>query len=280
MHCAQGDHGPQGSHACCVIYRTKKRRRRAGSRQVSDDMACALEGNARWSGAREGIVSTSFTMSAALRRIGGDRAVAALQRLAAEVTVLPACHDQVASTEAAKESFGISEASPRWNGAWYSSNRQGWRMGTGNWAACRHASSASGEPARPPGAEESPDQEVPRSGDPSSVPVSGVLRHLPSSWLPYAQLSRLDKPIGTWLLAWPCFWSIALAAPPGSLPDARVMALFGAGAVLLRGAGCTVNDMWDRDLDRQVERTRHRPLAAGTLSLGQATGAVDWDLCS
>lgn len=57
---------------------------------------------------------------------------------------------------------------------------------------------------------------------------------------------------GTWLLAWPCFWSIALAAPPGALPDLRTLALFGTGAVLLRGAGCTVNDLWDRDLDKQV----------------------------
>lgn len=96
---------------------------------------------------------------------------------------------------------------------------------------------------------------------------------LPASWRPYAQLSRLDKPIGTWLLAWPCFWSIALAAPPGALPDARLIALFGAGAVLLRGAGCTVNDLWDRELDAKVERTRHRPLAAGTLTPLQATGA-------
>eukprot|EP00887_Chlorella_sp_A99_P002648 scaffold6.g2648.t1 len=83
---------------------------------------------------------------------------------------------------------------------------------------------------------------------------------------------RLDNPIGTWLLAWPCFWSIALAAPPGALPDARLLALFGAGALLLRGAGCTVNDLWDRNLDRQVERTRWRPLAAGLITPAAAVG--------
>jgi 4-hydroxybenzoate polyprenyltransferase len=78
---------------------------------------------------------------------------------------------------------------------------------------------------------------------------------------------------GTWLLAWPCFCSIALAAQPGALPDATLLALFGAGAVLLRGAGCTINDLWDRDLDRRVARTAARPLAAGTLQPRQALGA-------
>ena len=78
---------------------------------------------------------------------------------------------------------------------------------------------------------------------------------------------------GTWLLAWPCFWSIALAAPAGELPDLRLLALFGTGAVLLRGAGCTVNDLWDADLDRRVQRTASRPLAAGTLQSRHALGA-------
>ena len=77
---------------------------------------------------------------------------------------------------------------------------------------------------------------------------------------------------GTWLLLWPCFWSIALAAPSGSLPDPVLLALFGTGSILLRGAGCTVNDLWDRDLDNQVERTKSRPLASGTLSVPQGIG--------
>lgn len=63
-------------------------------------------------------------------------------------------------------------------------------------------------------------------------------------------------PAGTWLLYLPCTWSIALAAAPGCLPDWRMLSLFGAGAVLMRGAGCTINDMWDRDYDRQVETLR------------------------
>jgi len=95
---------------------------------------------------------------------------------------------------------------------------------------------------------------------------------LPASWIPYAHLSRLEKPIGTWLLAWPCFWSIGLAAPAGSLPDIYMITLFGAGSVLLRGAGCTVNDLWDRDLDGKVERTRGRPLPSGAVSPMQAVG--------
>lgn len=60
---------------------------------------------------------------------------------------------------------------------------------------------------------------------------------------------------GTWLLYLPCTWSIALAAEPGCLPDLSLLALFGTGAVLMRGAGCTINDMWDKDFDKQVNET-------------------------
>lgn len=95
---------------------------------------------------------------------------------------------------------------------------------------------------------------------------SWVDTYLPQKIRPYAHLARLDKPIGTWLLAWPCMWSIALAAPPGSLPDVKMMTLFGCGALLLRGAGCTVNDLLDRDIDTKVERTRSRPVASGVLT--------------
>lgn len=58
--------------------------------------------------------------------------------------------------------------------------------------------------------------------------------------------------VGTWLLYLPCTWSIGLAADPGCLPDLRMLALFGVGALLMRGAGCTINDMWDKDFDRKV----------------------------
>lgn len=95
---------------------------------------------------------------------------------------------------------------------------------------------------------------------------------------PYMQLSRVDKPIGTWLLAWPSFWSIALAAPHGGPVDLQMLTLFGAGAFLLRGAGCTVNDMWDRDFDKKVERTRSRPLAAGTITQAHALAWLGFQL--
>lgn len=89
---------------------------------------------------------------------------------------------------------------------------------------------------------------------------------------PYMLLSRVDKPIGTWLLLWPSWWSICLAAPAGGPLDLMTLGMFGAGALLLRGAGCTVNDMWDRDFDRQVKRTKTRPLASGELTQWQALG--------
>ena len=95
-------------------------------------------------------------------------------------------------------------------------------------------------------------------------------RYLPAPWRPYARLARLDRPIGTWLLLFPCWWSIALAASPGDWPDPRLLVLFGIGALVMRGAGCTVNDMIDRDIDAKVARTATRPLASGQLSLAQA----------
>ncbi|KAJ4880304.1 4-hydroxybenzoate polyprenyltransferase [Raphanus sativus] len=105
--------------------------------------------------------------------------------------------------------------------------------------------------------------------DKSSIGVeeaSWIDFYLPEGAKGYAKLARLDKPIGTWLLAWPCMWSIALAADPGSLPSFEMMALFGCKALLLRGAGCTINDLFDRDIDTKVERTRLRPIASGLLT--------------
>ncbi len=97
----------------------------------------------------------------------------------------------------------------------------------------------------------------------------GWIARLPEAWRPYALLMRLDRPIGAWLLVLPGFWGIALLAP--SWAEAlRLAALFALGAVVTRGAGCVVNDLWDRDLDRRVERTRGRPLASGAVSPRQA----------
>ncbi|XVE92890.1 hypothetical protein REPUB_Repub01dG0142600 [Reevesia pubescens] len=102
--------------------------------------------------------------------------------------------------------------------------------------------------------------------------------YLPRGIQPYAKLARLDKPIGTWLLAWPCMWSITLAATPGHLPDFKMMALFGCGALLLRGAGCTINDLLDRDIDTMVERTKLRPVASGLLTPFQGTCFLGFQL--
>uniref|UniRef100_A0A182QNK7 4-hydroxybenzoate polyprenyltransferase, mitochondrial n=1 Tax=Anopheles farauti TaxID=69004 RepID=A0A182QNK7_9DIPT len=83
---------------------------------------------------------------------------------------------------------------------------------------------------------------------------------------PYARLMRIDRPIGSWLLFWPCGWSIALSTPAGCWPDPYMLGLFGVGAFIMRGAGCTINDLWDRDIDAKVERTRSRPLVAGEIA--------------
>jgi 4-hydroxybenzoate polyprenyltransferase len=106
-----------------------------------------------------------------------------------------------------------------------------------------------------------------------------VYRALPRAAWPYAQLARWDRPIGWWLLLWPCWWSAALAASaharPGDallsvLPSPWTLALFLIGAVAMRGAGCTYNDLADEDFDAQVARTRSRPLPAGKVSRRQA----------
>jgi 4-hydroxybenzoate polyprenyltransferase len=98
--------------------------------------------------------------------------------------------------------------------------------------------------------------------------------HAPSWSRPYLRLSRLDRPIGSWLLLMPCWWSAALAAgvlgEVGRLP--LVIILFFVGAFTMRGAGCTWNDIADRDLDALVERTRSRPIPAGQVSVTQALG--------
>jgi 4-hydroxybenzoate polyprenyltransferase len=97
-----------------------------------------------------------------------------------------------------------------------------------------------------------------RSGDWVDLYAPAMLR-------PYARLARLDRPIGTWLLLFPCWWGIALAGE--AWPDWSMMALFGIGAVVMRGAGCTFNDIVDRDFDAKVERTRARPIPSGAVSL-------------
>ena len=93
----------------------------------------------------------------------------------------------------------------------------------------------------------------------------------PASVRPYLRLSRFDRPIGAWLLLMPCWWSVGLAAIQArALPNAWHVVLFFIGAFVMRGAGCTWNDIVDRNLDARVERTRSRPIPSGQVSLAQA----------
>jgi len=103
--------------------------------------------------------------------------------------------------------------------------------------------------------------------------------YAPDKTKPYLRLMRADRPIGTWLLLWLCLWSIALAAPLGEgwsvlallyLPEPGTMLLFALGAFVMRGAGCTINDIIDHEFDAKVARTRSRPIPSGAVSLRQA----------
>jgi 4-hydroxybenzoate polyprenyltransferase len=96
-------------------------------------------------------------------------------------------------------------------------------------------------------------------------PDNWVDLYAPIALKPFFKLARLDRPIGTWLLYWPCAWGAALGGHPW--PNIAHLILFGLGAIVMRGAGCTFNDIVDRDIDVKVARTASRPLAAGTVSL-------------
>lgn len=105
----------------------------------------------------------------------------------------------------------------------------------------------------------------------SIVPDSeyrGLIRLLPAPLLPFASLARVDRPIGWWLLFWPGAWGVALAGGAVRRWDLILWLLL--GSIAMRGAGCVYNDIIDRDLDRQVERTRNRPLASGAVSVKAA----------
>lgn len=107
--------------------------------------------------------------------------------------------------------------------------------------------------------------------EPEIVPDSqyrGVMGTLPPQLRNFALVARLDRPIGWWLLFWPCAWGIALAGGLADQWDMIFWMLF--GAIVMRSAGCVFNDIVDRDLDRQVARTRSRPLASGAVSLKTA----------
>ena len=93
-------------------------------------------------------------------------------------------------------------------------------------------------------------------------------RFAPSNTRPYLRLARADRPIGSWLLLLPCWWSVAMATPVW--PDVKMLALFAIGALVMRGAGCTINDIVDRKIDAQVLRTASRPIASGEVSVFKA----------
>ncbi|HLS51826.1 MAG TPA: 4-hydroxybenzoate octaprenyltransferase [Burkholderiaceae bacterium] len=99
-------------------------------------------------------------------------------------------------------------------------------------------------------------------------PDDWVARYLPASWGPYARLARLDRPVGTWLTLLPCLAALVQAA--GGWPTFWRLFIFSLGALLLRGIGCTINDIFDRDIDKKVERTRFRPLTSGQITLTKA----------
>ncbi|MBA3897186.1 MAG: UbiA family prenyltransferase, partial [Sphingomonadaceae bacterium] len=92
-----------------------------------------------------------------------------------------------------------------------------------------------------------------------------LVSRLPAAIRPFAMLARFDRPIGWWLLFWPCAWGVLLAG--GLRDDWRLIAWMLVGAIAMRGAGCVYNDIVDRDLDVKVARTRRRPLASGAGSV-------------
>jgi 4-hydroxybenzoate polyprenyltransferase len=96
----------------------------------------------------------------------------------------------------------------------------------------------------------------------------GLMRLMPEAARPFALLARFDRPIGWWLLFWPCSWGLLLSG--GLATHWPLLGWFLLGSIAMRGAGCVYNDMADRDLDAQVERTRNRPLASGAVSMKAA----------
>jgi 4-hydroxybenzoate polyprenyltransferase len=107
--------------------------------------------------------------------------------------------------------------------------------------------------------------------DRSDIRVTGWVGRLPAGIRPYLLLSRLDRPIGWWLLLLPCWWSLALASPrPLDWTVLWYGFLFWLGAVVMRGAGCTYNDIVDQDIDAKVARTATRPLPSGAVDVMQA----------
>jgi 4-hydroxybenzoate polyprenyltransferase len=112
-----------------------------------------------------------------------------------------------------------------------------------------------------------PEQHAEPAALPDSVPNQWLLRATPAHWRPFIELARLDRPVGWWLLVLPCWWSSALASiARHEFPNLWHLALFLIGAIAMRGAGTTYNDLVDKDIDAQVSRTRGRPLPSGRIT--------------
>ena len=105
-----------------------------------------------------------------------------------------------------------------------------------------------------------------------AAPGNWVDRHAPDGWRPYLRLARADRPVGAWLLLFPCWWSQALAelSMGKAYPNLWYALLFAVGAFVMRGAGCVYNDLVDRDYDAGVARTRNRPIPSGQVSVTAA----------
>src|ERR1700733_14308547 len=103
----------------------------------------------------------------------------------------------------------------------------------------------------------------------TDIVATGWVARIPRAWLPFLLRARVDRPIGTWLLFLPGLWGILLVRGPVT-ETVRLVTLFAVGSLVMRAAGCVVNDLWDRDIDRKVVRTAGRPLAAGALRPRQA----------
>ena len=115
----------------------------------------------------------------------------------------------------------------------------------------------------------------PQALKPADAVAASLVDRAPPKVQPYLRLMRLDRPIGTWLLYWPCVFGLALGAAAESRPfvqlgDLWLVILLGVGAIVMRGAGCTYNDIVDRDFDAKVARTRGRPIPSGAVSVRQA----------
>ena len=128
------------------------------------------------------------------------------------------------------------------------------------------------EPGQAPGDAEQTERDPAREIKPADAVTGSWVDHAPEALRPFLRLMRMDRPIGSWLLFWPCAFGLILGAVADGriYPDPVHVLLMGIGAVVMRGAGCTYNDIVDRDIDAQVARTRGRPIPSGAVSVKAA----------